>query len=409
MKTRSLSLFLLVLITIGSCVKDRNEVTYTISRPEYSVRESVKQAAKVQAPQAMKELGSFVLYGGAMYINEKNKGIHVIDYSDPTQPVNKGFLPIPGNLGLSIKNNFLYADCYCELMVFKILSKDNIQLQGSLPNAFVSRVWNGSYDTNVVAVNWNRKDTTVSAEYYNSHSGYQYDKGGTMVASPQMNTTSGGTSVGSSLAIFTIVNDHLYTVEQSLLNAFSLGDPVNPVRVSSQQAAWNVETIFPFKDKLFIGSMSGMYIFGLTDPSKPSYISQFNHAQVCDPVIADDRFAFVTLRTGSRCTGTTNQLDVVNIENISAPVLVKSFNFRNPHGLSKDGNVLFVCDEYAGLKVLDASDPANLVQKASLPVGKAIDVVATGGKAFVMLDNAIQIYSYDQQFNVALLGNINRN
>jgi hypothetical protein len=170
-----------------------------------------------------------------------------------------------------------------------------------------------------------------------------------------------------------------------------------------------VETIFPFKDKLFIGSMSGMYIYGLSNPSEPSYISEFNHVRVCDPVIADDSFAFVTLRNGSTCGGFINQLDVLNIEDITKPTLIKSFPFSNPHGLSKDGKVLFVSDGAFGLKVVDASDVNNLQTKQSLPIGNAIDVIAYKQLAFVMLDDAIQIYSYDQQFNITLLSTIIKN
>jgi hypothetical protein len=158
----------------------------------------------------------------------------------------------------------------------------------------------------------------------------------------------GGTSVGSSMAVFAIVNDFLYTVDQSRLNTFSIKDLLHPKIENSQEVNWNVETIFPFKDKLFVGSMTGMFMYSIQDPAKPSLLGQFNHARVCDPVVADDKYAYVTLRNGSTCGGFTNQLDVINIENINSPVLVRSFEFTNPHGLSKDGNVLFVCDGNAG-------------------------------------------------------------
>jgi hypothetical protein len=222
------------------------------------------------------------------------------------------------------------------------------------------------------------------------------------------NPTGGGTSVGSSMAVFTIVNDYLYTVDDANLNAFSLKNAFHPVLESKQHITWNVETIFPFKDRLFIGSMTGMFIYSISNPAQPTYVSRFDHARVCDPVIADDQFAFVTLRNGTQCGGFTNQLDVLNIESITNPVLVKSFPFSNPHGLSKDRNVLFVCDGNAGLKVIDASDVNNLTTKHHLDIGKAIDVVALQGKAFVMLENAIQIYAYDQEFHIQLLSSIQK-
>jgi hypothetical protein len=411
MKTKLFFSLLLISFLFNSCIKDKNLKTYTIYRPDYSVKASVKENAKLNNSEPLKNLGSFALYNNTMYINEKGKGIHVIDYRNPSSPVNKGFIPIPGNLGLSIKNNVLYADCYCELFVFKIESSENIVYQNSLKNAFVSRMGYQNYDTTVIQLNWIKKDTTVTEAYYNSH----YDpcpqceyvtlnSGGVTNNNP-----TGGTSIGSSMAVFTIVDDYLYTVDYSNLNTFSLQNALTPLKLNSQQIGWNVETIFPFKDKLFIGSMNGMFIYGLSNPSEPSYISEFNHVRVCDPVIADDSFAFVTLRNGSTCGGFINQLDVLNIEDITKPTLIKSFPFSNPHGLSKDGKVLFVSDGAFGLKVVDASDVNNLQTKQSLPIGNAIDVIAYKQLAFVMLDDAIQIYSYDQQFNITLLSTIIKN
>ncbi len=412
MKIKLLFVAVIISFVFNSCIKDKNYKTYTIYRTEYSVKQSVKDDAHLQKPEALKDLGSFVLYNNAMYINEKNKGIHVIDYSSPTSPVNKGFIPIPGNLGLSIKNNVLYADCYSDLFVFKISSNSTIELRNTVENLFLTRT--GYYDTNYVKSTVIKKDTTVTDVYYNSHYNNCYSCDNILYATannagPSNNNPTGGTSVGSSMAVFTIVNDYLYTVDNSNLNCFSLKEALHPLRESSQHVGWNIETIFPFKDKLFLGSRTGMFIYSLANPSSPSYISVFNHVRVCDPVIANDKFAFVTLRSGSGCGGSINQLNILNIENITSPALIKSFPFTNPHGLSKDGNVLFICDGTAGLKIVDASDVNNLQITKSLAIGKAIDVVALNQKAFVMLEDAIKIYSYDQQFNISLLSSINKN
>ena len=409
-KTKLFFVSLLVSFVFTSCMKDKSLKTFTIYRAEYSVKKSVKDNAKLKQAEALKDLGSFVLYNNTMYINEKNKGIHVIDYSNASSPNNKGFIPIPGNKGLSIKNNVLYADCYSDLFVFKVETNQTVQLQNVVKNVFPSRMGSQNYDTNYVSLIWIKKDTTVTEAYYNQNY-LKYESTMQPLTTTNNNPmpTTGGNSIGSSMAIFAIVGDYLYTVDSYNLNTFSLQNALNPTAVNSQHVTWNVETLFPFKDKLFIGSMTGMFIYGLSNPAIPSYISRFDHVRVCDPVIADDKFAFVTLRNGSQCGGFTNQLDILNIENIEAPTLIKSFPFSNPHGLSKDGNVLFICDGTAGLKMVDATDINNLQTKQSLAIGNAIDVVAFNQKAFVMLDDAIKIYAYDQQFNLNLLSSINKN
>ena len=38
----------------------------------------------------------------------------------------------------------------------------------------------------------------------------------------------------------------------------------------------------------------------------------------------------------------------------------------NPHGLTKDNNLLFICDGKDGLKMYDAADPLNIVLKKAI-------------------------------------------
>ena len=56
----------------------------------------------------------------------------------------------------------------------------------------------------------------------------------------------------------------------------------------------------------------------------------------------------------------TSQLDVVDLSDLSAPTLVKSYGMDNPYGLGLDDDLLFVCDGTSGLKIYDASNPMIL-------------------------------------------------
>lgn len=409
MKTKliALSAIGLMVLVFSFCRKDKDYVTYTINRPVYEVSQEVKSAARMQAPVALNNLGAFVLYNKHMYINEKNKGIHVVDYSNPSSPVNKGFIPVPGNQGIAIKNDVLYADCYSDLMMLKIQANGGAEYAGSLPGAFSTRASEGQ-SCGVVALKWIKKDTTVNVNDYKQQTANSGAASSNAKTVANVNP-SGNTSVGSSMAIFTIVKDHLYTVDNSGLNTFSILNETNPALLNTQQVGRNIETIYPCADRLFIGSSNGMFIYDISSPSNPIYISQFVHVRACDPVIADGNFAFVTLRSGTNCGGFANQMDVINIESVRDPVLVKTYPFNNPHGLSKDGNLLFLCDGNSGLKVLDASNPNNIQTKKVFGGSTAVDVIAMNRLACVVANNGVQIYSYDTQFNVSLVGSISKN
>ena len=110
--------------------------------------------------------------------------------------------------------------------------------------------------------------------------------------SKESNGTAAANSAGAggSTARFTINGNYLYVVDHTSLKAFQITDPLNPVYKSKTDIGINIETIFPYGDKLFIGSSFSMYIFSLTDPDHPKQIAKADYVirMSCDPVIAKD-------------------------------------------------------------------------------------------------------------------------
>jgi hypothetical protein len=198
------------------------------------------------------------------------------------------------------------------------------------------------------------------------------------------------------MARLTIVNDYLYGVSNSELYAINISNAASPQLTSTRNMGWNIETIYPFKDRLFIGSRTGMFIYNINNPAQPTQMSQFSHARSCDPVIADDNFAYVTLRTGTSCDGFNNQLDILNITNLSAPSLVRTVKMTNPHGLAKDGDKLFICDGADGLKMYDASKRSSVELQTHIRGLNTFDVVALQNNAIVVAEDGLYQYSYNQ-------------
>src|SRR5690349_3143106 len=102
------------------------------------------------------------------------------------------------------------------------------------------------------------------------------------------NTTSGQ---GGSMARFTIVGNYLYTVDKQNLKVYNIADAGAPVFSTSIPVGFEIETIYPFKNYLFIGSTSMVHIFNIDDPAKPQKTSEAISPTVvrrCDPVVAKD-------------------------------------------------------------------------------------------------------------------------
>jgi len=220
----------------------------------------------------------------------------------------------------------------------------------------------------------------------------------------------GGTGKGGSLARFTIVGNYLYTVDQSDLKVFDIADGANPVFKRSIPVGFEIETIFPFKDRLFIGSTSVVHIFSLADPSNPQKLSEAISPQVlrrCDPVVAKDTVAFATLRTNGPCGGTQSILAVYDIRNISNPVQKASYPLSEPYGLGYSDTVLYVCDKTQGLIVFDISDAFAPKLEKRLTDGDYVDVIPYDNTLLCWVRDGMLLYDISDNKNPMLLTRIN--
>lgn len=213
------------------------------------------------------------------------------------------------------------------------------------------------------------------------------DKGETMTDMSNV----GNTGVGGSMARFAITGDYLYTVDSQNLNVYDISTPSNPIQGSSVNVGFDIETIYPYNQNLFLGSQWGMYIYGIANPSNPVFISEYSHIYSCDPVVVDDNYAYVTLSSESNCGRSTNQLEIIDISNLNSPETVKTYEMTKPKGLGISGTTLFICDN--GLKVYDASNVNNLLLKATFNI-PAYDVIAIGSNLIVTGDAGIYQYSF---------------
>ena len=178
--------------------------------------------------------------------------------------------------------------------------------------------------------------------------------------------------------------------------------------VDSIDVSRNMETLFLLGEKLFVGTTTGMLIYDVSDATKPGLISHYDHITACDPVVADENYAYVTLRSGTRCANGRNLLEVIDISSIKNPYLVKSYPMYNPHGLGIDGDLLFICDGTAGLKIYDKSDPLEIINRkiAHYPDFNTYDVIPMNGTLMLVGEKGIYQYDYSNPQNIVELSRI---
>lgn len=402
---------LLILFLFNSCLKDNCTKTYTYFTPVYKTSNEVRLNIKSAQPKALERTGKIFVKGNYIFLNEPDKGIHVIDNSNPSNPKNISFIAIPGNMDMAVKGNTLYADLFIDLVTLDISDPLNVKVKKIIDNAFPHRYYSGGFAppaNDQIITDWIQRDTTVSVDCNTADSWNCRGCGVffSLADGLQAGRSSSPFGMGGSMARFTIINTSLYTVSTTGLKVFSIAAPENPSYVTAVDLAAGIETIYPFKNKLFIGSNSGMFIYDVQNPSKPEKQGQFSHVRSCDPVIADDNFAYVTLRSGTTCQGFTNQMDVVNVTDVFNPSLVKSYAMTNPHGLSKDGKTIFVCDGKEGLRIFNGENVNNIIQTQQIKGPETFDVIAFNNVAIVSAADGLYQYDYSDLANVRLLSKI---
>ncbi len=215
------------------------------------------------------------------------------------------------------------------------------------------------------------------------------------------------TGVGGSTARFTIVGNYLYVVDNTSLKVFDITNPaVAPVMRSKTELGINIETIFPYQDKLFIGSSFSMFIYSLVDPVNPFKLAeaQYQFRMSCDPVVAKDSTAYATLNSSGPCGGGVSALVVYDIKNISNPVFKTQVLHSTPLGLGISSNALYVCD--GGLYVYNINNTYNPQFVRKITGETFFDVIPYGDLLICQVQSGIALYDITDRHQPVFLSKV---
>jgi hypothetical protein len=394
----------LMITSLGflSCDKadDGKYADYSVARPLKMSLSEFKNGVAIIAPVPVQVSGKIYAYNDYIFINDKSKGVHVVDNSNPAFPKKIAFIKIPGNVDISVKGNYLFADSLTDLVVLDISDMTNIHEVNRLENVLNGYViWpfdadiiesdNIDYQTEMI-VGW---ETVTERRLISDYENYK-GVGGPEIFMMEAMANDVSVGQGGSLARFKIVDDFLYAVDSHTLNVFNIQDLENPMDLDDVYAGFDIETIFNHGQYLFLGSMRGVYIYDISSPATPVFISEFQHGTACDPVVVDGDYAYVTLRGGNACGATESGLFIIDISNIEDPVLKTQYPMDGPYGLGVKDEKLFVCDGASGLKVYDKSDVMNLVELNHFKEIQTFDVIPLENTLLMVGDGALYQYEY---------------
>lgn len=398
---------LVVALSFAACKKDngttKNGKTITLYTPVYGSKTSALAAINGNANEAVSQTGKIYVKDNFIFLNDQNKGIHVYDNTNPSSPVQIAFLSIPGNIDIAVKGNTLYADMYNDLLAIDITNPRQVRVTNKIDNFFTGRLYVNGFVTmqnDDIVVEWLQRDTVVE-ENYNPFPGCAMCAGGDVLTLSAAGVKSSGTA--GSMAGMVLMNDYLYAITEShSVGIVDISNATAPQKVNEFFAGFDLQTIFPFQGKLFLGSAIGMFMYDVSNPQQPVSIGEFSHGRACDPVITDGQYAYVTLHAGDFCGGEANEMHVIDVRNLSQSQLVKTYPLTKPTGLSKDGNTLFVCDE-TEVKVYNAANPGDLQILNRIKGSQPYDVITENNRAIVVCSNGLYQYDYSNRYSIRQL------
>ncbi|WP_175416206.1 hypothetical protein [Aggregatimonas sangjinii] len=169
MKKQNLLFFVLFCIVLQSCCPwcedDVGGLPFESRyEPVFLSRAEFEQSVGVTNPLSIGTSGKIYVKGDFLFVNELNKGFHVFDNSDPSNPRSVKFLEAPGATDMAIRNDIIYINQATDLIAVEYVSESNTaRLAKRIPSTFpelLSPDGFTAYDIpeNSVVVDWKLKN-----------------------------------------------------------------------------------------------------------------------------------------------------------------------------------------------------------------------------------------------------------
>ncbi|MBC2845359.1 hypothetical protein [Winogradskyella flava] len=423
MKHKILPLVLVVLtcLQLTNCNKDDGDGfldPVNVVVPVIESKADFRNSIEIKGPEPTNSDGKIYVYNDLLLYIAQYSGIHIFNNQNPENPQNMAFIALKGVNDISIKNNILYADNFMDLVVFDISNVMDIQLvntEEDMLSYYATYPQDVSYFRNEYPANEDEfvaRYETIQMERIeadNNEDIFNWNSVDIFLGAFDNAVPSNTIGTGGSYAKFQIYNNALYTLDDYALFTFDITDynAISATSVTYMESWFGaavLETTFIQNDYLFIGATNGMHIVGLQDEFNPVYTSSFLHATGCDPVVVEGSTAYITVRGGNACGSIEDQVNIIDVSDITAPTEYSTYFLSSPYGLGIKDNVLYVCND-DGINVFDAQNPNNIVLENTYD-GNSKDVIPLSSHLIAVGENVIHQYNYVNDFELELISTI---
>ena len=361
-------LFLLAGLYTRCSVDSMQTIYYSVNKPVFTSPEAFRNSVKVTSnAHELSDCGKICFYNDYLYISEPGKGVHIIDNTYPSRPQAKGYIEIPGNQDIIVRDHLLFADALVDLLWFDLSNPSQPVLKGRMENLFPEAlpVIENEFDYDYTAcqtgiaqgkivTGWRLKEceerqSGTSSSTFHPFSAPVLSVGGNYSGTTRTYTT-----------CFCLYEHYLYTIANYQMHIIDLSG-ATPEKVAGNIFISNAGTVTVYRDKLLIGTPLSLTIYSVEDPLQPNLLSQIMHIySTCNPFAVDEDLVYVSIRSGNICGQNDNRVQIFDISDVTAPVEAASCSMTYPKGLKISNGMLFLCDD--GLKIFKVGKPESLIE-----------------------------------------------
>lgn len=128
---RPINFFLALLIggsmLSGCYVTDEDSIQFQEYYKPVYITEQLAYRIQIQPARVLKDPGRIYVKDQLLIINEKFKGFHLIDNSNPEEPRPLLFLEVPGAGNMAIQGHYMYVDNITDLLTLDISNLQDIR------------------------------------------------------------------------------------------------------------------------------------------------------------------------------------------------------------------------------------------------------------------------------------------
>jgi len=413
-----LSITILCSFFLFSCTNDSGTVTvnYLEATAIYGDMDAIRSIPLNEEGRTIEDPGKIFIGDDFVFIGEEGEGIHVINNQDRSAPVSAAFIHIPGNKEFYVLEGILYAESYYDMLKIDVSDPVNVQLLSRAKYAIQDEFKNDKGET-LVGFSYEEKTITLGEDddFMNEIIEDQlvyYDFAKNVIPKSSVPSSFTGNSAQSIGTINRITksNNHVYVVSNNnmiMLNDNDFESDVTRIENIKEE----METVFPYQNQLFVGSKSSMSIFDISNGNQPNEVYDFEHATSCDPVLPYNDIAYVTLRTAdfSQCPGNINALLVIDINDLSEPILTDEIQLASPYGMSVINDLLYVGNGVNGLSVFDVSETKKPILLKEYDDIVAYDIIADPSDSeylFIAGSDGMNQYQIGEELTLSLKSSI---